>query len=77
MVLELGYWKVRGIVGGIKVFMEYAGKGIYEVLAWNRAIKSLKIRRDPEIIPAKVKSGRILFMKLTPWYVYDCYWRRP
>ena len=31
MVLELGYWKVRGIVGGIKVFMEYAGKGIYEV----------------------------------------------
>ena len=28
MVLELGYWKVRGIAGGIKVFLEYAGKGI-------------------------------------------------
>ena len=29
MVLELGYWKVRGIAGGIKVFLEYAGKGIH------------------------------------------------
>ena len=38
MVLELGYWKVRGIVGGIKVFIEYVGKGINKVLAWNRAI---------------------------------------
>ena len=28
MVLELGYWKVRGIAGGIKVFLEYVGKGI-------------------------------------------------
>ena len=26
MVLELGYWKVRGIAGGIKVFLEYAGR---------------------------------------------------
>ena len=29
MVLELGYWKVRGIAGGIKVFLEYAGKGTH------------------------------------------------
>jgi len=26
MTLELGYWKVRGIAGGIKVFLEYTGE---------------------------------------------------
>ena len=25
MVIEVGYWKLRGLVGGIKVLLEYCG----------------------------------------------------
>ena len=26
MVLEIGYWKLRGLVGGIRVLLEYVGE---------------------------------------------------
>ena len=28
-MIEVGYWKIRGLIGGVRVLLEYVGEGLW------------------------------------------------
>ena len=56
-MIEVGYWKIRGLIGGVRVLLEHVGEGEYFKALFSICLKELFCTRQSlEIKVFKIKS---------------------